>query len=316
MILKLSMKLKINFEDAKKRIDIFLSENLDSLSRSQIQKLIPTLTVNNNPVKKNYILEENDVIELKIPKQKETKIKPIKETLDIKYQDEHILIIDKPADLPVHPDKKHSHERTLVNILLGNKIPLSTLGGEDRPGIVHRLDKDTSGLIIIAKTDEAYKTLREKFTNKKIKKTYLALVIDPLRPEKGRIKAPIGRSAQDRKKMSVKTGKNAKQAITNYKVSNNFESKDLTKPVSLLEVEIPTGRTHQIRVHLQAISHPIIGDTAYGNSKLNEQARKLGLKRQFLHAHKLEFTHPITNEKIALTSDLPEELQNFIEKLN
>jgi len=309
------MKYTIKKGDIGKRIDKFLSEQVEELSRSQIQRLIKTCKINGKHTKKNYKLEEGDEIEFTKPKKEKLKISPIKEDLNIIYQDEEILIINKPPNLPVHPDKKVSHKRTLINILVGNKIPLSSLGGQDRPGIVHRLDKDTSGLLIIAKTDEAYKNIRKQFENREVEKTYTALVIGTVTPKKGRIEAPIGRHMIHRKKMNIRTGKTAKSAISEYEVLETVKSDDLETSFSLVKVTIPTGRTHQIRVHFNAIGHPIIGDDLYGNPKLNKQVEQLGLTRQFLHASELSLKLPTTNKKETFQSDLPKELQVFYEKL-
>ncbi len=310
------MQFKITEENKNERIDKFLNQQLPDLSRSQIQKIIEaSTTVNGDSVKKNYKLQEDDLVELVIPEPESTDLEPIKEDLDVIYEDKEILIINKPPYLPVHPDKKKSHKRTLVNILLGNKIPLSTLGGNDRPGIVHRLDMDTSGLVIIAKTDKAYKHLRDQFENRTIKKVYTTLVIDTLKPSKGKIEAPIGRDPDDRKKMKVRTGTGSKDAITEYKVKEVIHAKDLKVSFSLLEIRIPTGRTHQIRVHMARINHPIIGDETYGNARLNKKAQTLSLKRQFLHATKLELISPETNEKIKVESELPDDLNKFIKNI-
>ena len=310
------MKFEITEQDKHKRIDKFLAEHLENLSRSQIQKIIESSTkVNSEPTKKNYKLQEGDLVEIKIPEPESSELEPIKEDLDIAYEDAEVMVINKAPFLPVHPDKKKSHKRTLVNLLLGNKIPLSTLGGNDRPGIVHRLDMDTSGLVIIAKTDKAYKSLREQFEAKKVKKIYTTLIIDTLRPSTGKIEAPIGRDPEDRKKMKVRTGTGSKEAITEYKVKEVIHSDQLKTSFSLLEVKIPTGRTHQLRVHMARIIHPIICDTTYCYTRLNKKTLEMGLDRQFLHATKLEFTSPETGEKVKVESELPEELESFLGKL-
>jgi 23S rRNA pseudouridine1911/1915/1917 synthase len=308
------MKFKVETDQQGQRIDQFLANQISDLSRSQIQELIEHASVNGNKTKKNYKVSEGDEVEFVIPEAGPSTLKPIKQKLDVVYEDDHILCINKDPFIPVHPDKKMSHEITLVNLLLGNKVPLSKLGGNDRPGIVHRLDMDTSGLILIAKTDQAYKHLQEQFQARKVKKIYQALSIGEVTPPKGRIEAPIGRDNKDRKKMSVNINNSSKDAVSEYKVLKVYKTKKFETPLSLLEVQIPTGRTHQIRVHLQAIGFPIIGDSTYGNHKLNKTAEQLDLKRQFLHAYQLEFTN-LDNKKIKLTGELKPDLKDFIEKI-
>jgi len=308
------MKYTITAEQAETRIDSFLSQQFEDVSRSRIQSFISEAKVNNKSVKKNYKLEEDDILEFKLPEVKPLDLEAIDKPLNILYEDDDILVIDKPPFLPVHPDKKRSHSETLVNLLLGNKIELSDLGGEDRPGIVHRLDMDTSGAIIVAKTNKAYAHLRQQFENREVKKTYIALAIGKLSPDKGKIEAPIGRDNKDRKRMAVTSNKSSKQATTEYEVLENPEHKDFKKGFSLLKVNIPTGRTHQIRVHLQAIQHPIIGDQTYGNSKANHIAEAYDLSRQFLHAVNIKFKN-LDNELISVTSKLSPDLKGFLETL-
>ncbi len=303
------MELIVIKEQGGTRIDKLISEAIHEISRSQAEKI--DFKVNGVAVKKKFVCQEGDVITFELPEQIDSTLKPIKEKLEKVYEDNDILCLNKPPNLPVHPDTKGSHERTLVNLLLGNKIPLSSLGGNDRPGIVHRLDKDTSGLILVAKSNEAYKHLRELFEAKQIKKTYIAMTVDTIANKQGVIDSPIGRDARDRKKMSVRAGTAGKDAITNYTVTEIIKSAKLNYSLSLLKVHIPTGRTHQIRVHLSAINHPIIGDEVYGNKKANTKALDLGLDRQFLHAHELTFTN-LEGESITLKSELPEDLQAFL----
>lgn len=311
------MKTIISSENAKKRLDQFLQTILTDLSRTQIQNLISNnqVLINQTPVKKNYRLELDDQIDVILDPPKEiVDITPIKEPLTIIHQDENIIVLDKPPFLPVHPDHKLSHPKTLVNLLIGNKIPLSTLGGQTRPGIVHRLDMDTSGLIVVAKTDLAYKHMRELFEERQITKKYLCLVVGELPSKKGLIKAPITRSSIDRKKMSVQATKNAKNALSEFQVLETIYWEEADKLLSLVEVNILTGRTHQIRVHFSSINHPLLGDSTYGNSKLNKLSNLLGLKRQFLHAHKLNFISP-DKKTLKLKSELPADLQQFLEMI-
>jgi 23S rRNA pseudouridine1911/1915/1917 synthase len=311
------MKIQITQEHSSQRLDQFLSTALPDLSRTQIQNLIKgqQILINGLPEKKNYRLQEEDEIEiLKQELDVLHNLEPINEPISILYEDEDILVVDKPPYLPVHPDKNFSHKRTLVNLLIGNNVPLSQLGGEYRPGIVHRIDKDTSGLLVIAKTNKGYKHMRNQFEEHQITKTYYCLAIGEFDSKKGRIEAPIGRNPVDRKKMAIQNSKTAKKALSEFKVVKQFSWKTAKRVISLLEVKIPTGRTHQIRVHMAAIEHPLLGDDVYGNSKLNREAQKMGLKRQFLHAHKLKFVGPSGNV-IKVESEVPEDLANFLTKL-
>lgn len=313
------MKFKIDETTAKTRLDQFLSQHLPDLSRNQIQKLISEekVLVNNSPVKKNYKLENFDVVEFEPPqKDKKSSLEPIKKPLNIIFENEDFAILNKPPFLPVHPDLKQSHKETLVNLLLGNKIPLSSLGGNMRPGIVHRLDKDTSGLITIAKTDLGYKEIREQFEKHQVTKKYICLCIGELPSKKGLIKAPISRDSFDRKKMAVQGDKSAKAALSEFKTLKKYIWKDQNIILSLLEVKIPTGRTHQIRVHFKSIGHPLLGDSTYGNSKLNKAASTIGLKRQFLHAQVLQFKPPQEKKKRIFKSELPDDLAKFLKKIS
>lgn len=311
------MEFKINVNQAGQRIDKFLNENLKDITRSQIQNMMVDgkVSVNGKVAKKNYKVEEDDEINIDLQEKPRTGINPIKKTLKIIYEDSDIVVVNKPPFITVHQDRNQTHEITIINILLGNKIKLSKLGGSDRPGIVHRLDKDTSGLLLIAKTDKAYKTLRTQFENRQIEKTYIGLVSGEMESKKGRIESPIARDTKDRKKMAVNASKDAKNAISEFKVLNSFYSNQLKCNLCLLEVKIPTGRTHQIRVHFSSIAHPIVGDSTYGNTKLNKIAKQNGLERQFLHAHKLSFKN-CENKKISLTSEIDEDLEEFYKTIS
>jgi 23S rRNA pseudouridine1911/1915/1917 synthase len=315
------MKLKVKSTETNLRIDKFLLLKLPDLSRSQIQKKIDNneVIVYGKSIKKSYHTEENDQIKIEeSAKTDHSRIIPVKMDLEILYEDEDIMVINKPPFIPVHPDNDLKHHKvTLVNILLGNGKQLSPLGGELRPGIVHRLDKDTSGLLIIAKTDLGYKHIRKQFENHQLEKTYLCLNTGFMESSRGRIEAPLARDPKDRKKMAVQTTKNAKNAISEFKTLNSYHSPIIdNKVINLLEVKIPTGRTHQIRVHFASIKHPLIGDTTYGNAKLNATARKLGLKRQFLHAYKLKFKIPSTGKSLTIKSELPKDLEEFLAKID
>ena len=287
-------------EDKGTRLDQYLVKQLD-LTRTRVQNLIKenNIKVNNEKTKVAYKIEPNDSVRVYIPEVVEKDIEAEDIKLDIVYQDGDIAIINKYSGMVVHPAHGH-YSGTLVNAILFQIKDLSGINGEMRPGIVHRLDKDTSGLIIVAKNDKAHTKLTEMFKNKEIKKTYLAIVKGKVRKEKGRIETNIGRDEKDKKKMSVsRDEKKGKLAITTYKVIDSNER------YSLLDVNIETGRTHQIRVHMKHIGYPILGDIVYGRPDNK-------IMRQMLHAYKLEFKHPITSEEMVLEAQLP---KDFVEAL-
>ena len=279
--------------DKKIRCDIFLSEKISNLSRTSIQKLIKEkfVFVNGKNIKPNVILDIGDEISVSIPEKKETKLVAEEIDLDIIYEDDFIIIINKPRNMVVHP-AAGNEEHTLVNALL-NHCKLSMINSE-RPGIVHRLDKDTTGLIICAKDDETHLKLVDMFSKRDISKKYLAICNRSFSKESGFIDKPIGRDEKDRKKMSVKS-KTGKEALTEYNIlTSNLK-------YSLVDVTLHTGRTHQIRVHFSSLNHPIVGDDTYGNK--NEKIKANG---QMLHSYYLEFSHPITKENLSFTV-LPDE---------
>lgn len=299
------MKIVINKEMEGKRIDSVIPLCNIDISRSMVQKLIEEnqITVNGKKTKSSYKTNLNDEIEINIPEPKEIDLKPQEIPLEILYEDADIIVVNKPKGMVVHPANGNP-DGTLVNAIMAIcKDSLSGIGGEIRPGIVHRLDKDTSGAIIIAKNDKAHIKLSEDLKNHKIKKTYIALVRGLIKENEATINMPIGRSKQDRKKMAV--DKNGKEAITHFKVLNRYEGK-----YTLLEINIETGRTHQIRVHLSHIGYPIIGDNTYSNGK-----NEWGIIGQCLHAKALEFKHPITGEEIHIEAKLPEYFSGILEKL-
>jgi 23S rRNA pseudouridine1911/1915/1917 synthase len=287
-------------EDKGTRLDQYLVKQLD-LTRTRVQNLIKenNIKVNNEKTKVAYKIEPNDSVRVYIPEVVEKDIEAEDIKLDIVYQDGDIAIINKYSGMVVHPAHGH-YSGTLVNAILFQIKDLSGINGEMRPGIVHRLDKDTSGLIIVAKNDKAHTKLTEMFKNKEIRKTYLAIVKGKVSKETGRIETNIGRDEKDRKKMSVsRDEKKGKLAITTYKVIDSNER------YSLLDVNIETGRTHQIRVHMKHIGYPILGDIVYGRPDNK-------IMRQMLHAYKLEFKHPITSEEMVLEAQLP---KDFVEAL-
>ena len=293
--------IDVSDEETGERIDSFLSGKTE-FTRTRIQQLIKdkNITVNGKATKSSYKIEENDEIAIEVPEAETTEIKPENIKIDIVYEDSDIAVINKQAGLVVHPAHGH-YSGTLVNAILYHIKDLSGINGEIRPGIVHRLDKDTSGLIVIAKNDKVHTALTEMFQEKKIRKTYLAILKGKLNKIEGRVVTQIGRDKNDRKKMTVIDDvTKGKTAITNYKVvsQNNL--------FTLVKVNIETGRTHQIRVHMRHLGYPILGDSVYG--------RKDNEKRQMLHAYKLEFSHPVTGHQMEFTGEIPEDFQNALKK--
>ncbi len=289
--------------DKGRRLDIVLAERLD-LSRSRAQKLIAGgyVKVNGSTQAKSSNLAGGEIIEAVLPPKVTVAATPEPIPLKIVFEDDYLVVLSKPAGMVVHPAPGHP-SGTLVNALMAHTKGLSSIGGTDRPGIVHRLDKDTSGLIIAAKTDEAHQGLSLALKKRQIKKVYLALVKGGFKDDEGFIEEPVGRHTRDRKKMAA-GGVKGREAVTKWRVLERF------KGLTLLAVRPETGRTHQIRVHLTHIGHPIVGDPVYGAD--SAAAAKLGLKRQFLHAAGLEFSHPVTGEEISLTDVLPEDLEKAL----
>ncbi len=288
------------------RLDKWLARQLPDHSRTEIQRWIKEglVRVNGRASKPGYKLEPGDVVEVDIPAPVPYEgVKPEPIPLNIVYEDEDVIVIDKPAGMVVHPAPGHTRG-TLVNALLYHFPNLEGIGGVERPGIVHRLDKDTSGLILVAKNSRAHRELQRQFKAREIEKAYLALVEGHLQPKVGRIEAPIGRDKRHRKRMAV--ARDGREAVTEYTVIAYYGN------YTLVEARPLTGRTHQIRVHFAFIGHPLAGDTVYGRRK---QKLKPWLKRHFLHAHRLRFRLPSTGEWVEFTSPLPEDLQRVLEKL-
>ena len=294
-------KLILEADETGKRLDAYLAENTE-LTRTRIQQLIKeeNIKVNDKKTKSSYKIEMGDTIEVFIPEKKEIDLVPQNISINILYEDNDIAVIDKKAGLVIHPSYGHE-SGTLVNAIMFHINDLSGINGEIRPGIVHRLDKDTSGLIIIAKNDKAHNKLSEMFKNKEINKTYLAIVKGSLGKDTGRLETQMGRDLKDRKKMSVlKIG--GKTAITNYEVL------DKNDKFSLVRVNIETGRTHQIRVHMKYLGYPILGDSVYGKESKS-------VKRQMLHAYKLEFMHPVTGKEMIIKSEIPKDFSEVLERI-
>ncbi len=290
-------------EGKGKRLDAFLEETLEGMTRSYIKKLIDEGDIyieGKKKVKSGNKLKGSEEVVVRIPEDEVLNIEAENLPIDIVFEDESMVIINKGPDMVVHP-APGNYTGTLVNAVMYHIKDLSTINGVIRPGIVHRLDKDTSGLIIIAKNDEAHLKLTDMFKEKTIDKTYVCICKGNFREHEGRIENLIGRNPKDRKKMAV-VDKNGKKAISNYRVVEQVEG------FALVEVGIETGRTHQIRVHMKSLNHPILGDEVYGSPSKKA-------KRQMLHAYKLEFTHPITGKEMVVVGDIPEDFQGVAKNL-
>ena len=297
--------LIVTKEEEGIRIDKYISLKLENISRVAIQRMIENgnILVNENRVKVSYKIIQNDNIKITEEEKKESYLKPENIPLDIIYEDNDIIVVNKQKGLVVHPGNGNPNG-TLVNAIMAHcKDSLSGIGGEIRPGIVHRLDKDTSGLLIIAKNDESHINLSNQIKEHKVKKTYLALVRGRIKEKEATIDMPISRNANDRVKMAV--SRDGKEAITHFKVIKKYEK------YTYIEVNIETGRTHQIRVHMSHIGYPLVGDNVYSNGK-----NPFGIEGQMLHSYKLEFIHPKTGKKMELTAPLPEYFEKVINELD
>lgn len=286
------------------RIDRFLSEQLENVSRSYIQKLIKDgcVTSDGRPVKANYKLKSGVTIEIDIPEPVSLDVEPQDIPLDIVYEDDDVLLVNKPKDMVVHPSAGHM-DGTLVNALLYHcKDSLSSINGVMRPGIVHRIDKDTTGVLIICKNDIAHNCIADQLKVHSITRKYRAIVYNNLKDDQGTIDAPIGRHPIDRKKMAI-NHKNGKSAVTHFKVLERFGR------FTYVECELETGRTHQIRVHMSSIGHPLLGDEVYGSAK--QPYKTCG---QVLHAKVFGFIHPTTNEYMEFETPLPEYFEDLLKK--
>jgi len=289
-------------DESSVRIDKFLAEECEHWSRTQIQDWIKEgrVTVNGQPVKANYKLAENDHIVLRVPPPKELEIKPEPMDLDIVYEDGDVIVLNKPRGVVVHPAPGH-YSGTLVNGLLAHCSDLSGINGVLRPGIVHRLDKDTSGLLMVAKHDMAHLSLAKQLSEHSVTRKYVALVHGQVEHDQGTIDAPIGRDPKNRQRMAVTV--KGKPAVTHFNVLKRFDR------YCLVECRLETGRTHQIRVHMKYIGHPLAGDPLYGPSKT------LPIQGQALHAKVLGFTHPSTGKRLHFDSPLPDDMCHLIKLL-
>ncbi len=295
--------VRVTAHEGGERVDRYLAQQVPSLSRSRIQQMIAEglVTVNGLQVKSSQRLSAGDEIVARIAPKEELQVVPQPMPLKVVYENEDLLVIDKPPGLVVHP--AHGHESgTLANALVAH-YPDLPRDEQNRPGIVHRLDKDTSGLIVVARTEEARRDLQRQFEEGRVEKRYLALVEGRVEPRSGVVDAPIGRDPRHRKRMAV-VPRGGREAITEYGVLEYLSD------YTLLEVRPRTGRTHQVRVHLAFIRHPVVGDKVYGHRK-----QRLRLKRQFLHAQRLGFLHPSSGAFIDVTCELPQDLADVLERL-
>ncbi len=296
---------QVEKENAGIRIDKYLSDNMEDISRSYLQKLLKekSITVNEKEIKANYKVQEGDVVSVSVPEPEEPDILPEEIPLDILYEDDSLMVVNKPKDMVVHPSAGHL-SGTLVNAVLFHcKGNLSGINGIMRPGIVHRIDKDTTGALLICKTDTCHRILAEQLKVHSITRKYRAVVQGNLKDDEGTIEGPVGRHPADRKKMAINY-KNGKEAVTHYRVLERFGN------ATYIECQLETGRTHQIRVHMASIGHPLLGDTTYGSSK-----NPYHLQGQALHAMVIGFLHPVTNTYMEFTAPLPEYFLKLLEKL-
>ena len=310
--------------EKKTRLDKFLTNNLKDLSRSQIKKIIVSKNIKINKkliIASSEKIKENDFIEVILPDKNTHDIKPKKINLNIIYEDKDIVVINKNSGLIVHPGAGNKDETLVNGLLYLYKNNLSNLNGEFRPGIVHRIDKDTSGVIVVAKNNLAHSILSQQFSDHTIKRKYLALVWGVIRPLNGKINTLISRSKKNRQLMSV-SERLGKKAITNYKTIKTFSSKEIPK-ISLIECILETGRTHQIRVHLAHIGNPLIGDKKYGKKKvkfkkINQKFDQIlsSFSRQALHAKSLGFIHPTKKKFVNFESNLPNDFKKMLDFLD
>jgi len=291
-------------EEKGERLDVFLAKGISGISRSNIQRLITTeqVTVNGKTVKANYKLKVQDQIVVTMDEVKSLELLAEDIPLDVLYEDDDMIIINKARGMVVHP-ATGNYSGTLVNALLEHCDDLSGINGVARPGIVHRLDKDTSGVMVVAKSDRAHLSLAEQIKERTASRRYLTIVHGNIKEEQGVIKAPIGRHPSDRKRMAV-TFTNSKEAITNFRIIERFGA------YTLVECKLLTGRTHQIRVHMTYIGHPVVGDPKYGPERSH-----FSIAGQALHSTELRLAHPVTGENMVFGADMPQDMQDILTQL-
>jgi 23S rRNA pseudouridine1911/1915/1917 synthase len=310
----MKQKIIVTEEDHLKRIDLFVSKK-EGITRSQVQRLLKkrAILVEGKVVNPNYKVKKGEIISLElIEEEKGDVLIPEALPINILYQDEYIIVVDKPGNMVVYPAPGH-RTGTLMNAIAYYSKKLASIGGPLRPGIVHRLDKDTSGVMVVALDDWAYYSLVEQFKSRAINRRYLVLIYGNIKDDSGEISAAIGRAVSDRKKMSVRTRK-GKEAITRWKVLRRYGV------ATLIEARLQTGRTHQIRVHFSAMGHPVMGDRVYGKKtsveiRVDKKKERIIFPRQMLHAESLGFIHPVTKEYMEFSSPMPDDMKECIKKL-
>lgn len=295
--------INVEEEYAGERLDVFLSKQFNQMSRSHVQKIIDekNVKVNGKICKNNYKLKYGDIVDMDVPEPKEMNIEPQDIKLDILYEDSDVIVVNKPQGMVVHP-AAGIYSGTLVNALLYHCKDLSGINGVTRPGIVHRIDKDTSGVLVVAKNDLSHIKLSEQLKNHSMNRIYLALVEGIIKDDTGTIDKPLGRNPVERIKIGIV--KNGKRAVTHFKVIERFQG------YTLIQCKLETGRTHQIRVHMASIGHPLVGDPVYGYKK-----QKFNIQGQMLHAKKLGFVHPTTEEYMEFEAPLPRDFHDVLSKL-
>ena len=306
--------LIVSSADAGLRLDVFLQRSFPEHSRSFFKNLledntdIPSILVNKKPPKAGLVLKENDIVEVTLPEPKQVDIRPVELPLDILYEDDDVLIINKPKGMVVHPAAGHEDD-TLVNAILFHcGDSLSGINGEKRPGIVHRIDKDTTGSLIICKNDHAHNFIAEQIKAHSVQRIYKGIVIGNVKEDEGTVDLPLERDRKDRKRMAVSGDKKSgRPAVTHYRVLKRF------KDYTYMEFSLETGRTHQIRVHMSYIGHPLLGDEVYGPKK--QKAFSKGLCGQTLHAERIGFIHPTTGDYMEFSAPLPEYFEELLHKL-
>ena len=315
----MTRRVTVSAGETPKRLDVFLSTHTASLSRAAVQRLIGqgAVTVNGRPAKPSHKIKPGDAIEWDVPQPTPLEIAGEPIPLEILFEDKHLLVLNKPAGLVAHPAPGH-WSGTLVNALLHHFRTegtggLASVGGRERPGLVHRLDKGTSGVMVIAKTDEAHQSLSKQFKTHTIQRVYLALVRGAVKGKMGRVELAIGRDTKDRKRISARTT-SPRDAVTEFQVVERFGAKRSGNEATLVEVHPRTGRTHQIRVHLASLGHPVLGDEAYGGRKACAIG-DVAIERPMLHARTLGFTHPATGKSLEYTVPPPADMEELLRVL-